>query len=193
MKSFFSLLALVVASVLFLACKGDIGPEGAKGPTGDAGLAGTAGAKGDKGVQGDKGPAGANGNVDVVILNDTGFTIASGIGNHDSFVIGYDVLSRAQAEASGIFVYVKLPREQEEWASIPGTIFFPGGSHQTFGLSVNFREANLLLQLIRSEGTGDLVYSGIKIIFVPKSATARQAAIDYSDYAAVKDYYNLPD
>ncbi len=193
MKSFSFLLAILLASVMFVACEGDVGPEGPKGPTGDAGAAGAAGTKGDKGIKGDKGVAGANGVTEVLILNDAGRTITAGIGARNSWVIGYDVISRAQAEASAIYAYLKLPREQEEWVSMPGSVFFPGGSHQTFGLSLNYTASNIQVGVFRSEGAGALEYSAVKFIFVPRSAAARQAAVDYTDYEAVKMYYNLAD
>ncbi len=193
MKSFSFLLAILVASVMFVACKGDVGPEGLKGPTGDAGAAGAAGAKGDKGVKGDKGAAGSNGNTEVLVLNDSGRTIDSGIGALNRWAIGYDVISRTKAEASAIYVYLKLPREQEEWVSMPGSVFFPGGSHQAFAMGTRFTTAAIEIDVIRSEGAGALAYSAAKFIFVPRSAAARQAAVDYTDYKAVKEYYSLPD
>ncbi len=193
MKSFSFLLALLVMSVMFVACKSDVGPEGPKGPRGETGAAGAAGAKGDKGVKGDAGAAGADGNTDVLILNDAGRTIDAGIGAKNSWAIGYDVISRAKAEASAIYVYLKLPREPEEWVSIPGSVFFPGGSHQTFGMATRFTNTAVQINVIRSAGAEALAYSAVKFIFVPGSATARQAAVDYTDYNAVKEYYNLAD
>lgn len=190
MKSFSFLLAILVVSFIFVACKGDVGPEGPKGATGDAG---TAGAKGDKGVKGDTGDAGANGNAEVLVLNDVGRTIIAGIGAMNRWVIGYDVISRAKAEASAIHVYLKLAREPEEWVSIPGSIFFPGGPHQTFAMATRFTPAAVEIEAIRSEGAGVLTYSAAKFIFVPRSVAARQATLDYSDYQAVKKLYNLED
>lgn len=193
MKSFSFLLAILVAGVMFVACEGDVGPEGPKGATGDAGAAGAAGAKGDKGATGDTGDAGANGNTEVLILNDGGRTIAAGIGRSMAAVIGYDVISRAKAEASAIYVYLKLPRDPEEWAAMPGSVFFPGGSHQTFAMATRFNDDNLRIEVIRAEGAGELAYSAVKYLFVPKAVAGRQAAVDYSDYEAVKKYYNLAD
>lgn len=190
MKSFSFLLALLVSSFLFVACEGDAGPEGPKGASGDAGVAG---AKGDKGGKGDTGVTGANGNTEVLIFERGGSVLAAGVGVGRVWNFSSTEISRTRAEASGIYVYLQLPREPEEWVAMPGTVFFPGGSHQSFSQEVTFTNTNTSIGFYRSEGTGELAYTKVKVIFIPRATTARQAAVDYSDYEAVKKHYNLPD
>lgn len=193
MKSFSFLLAILFVSVLFVACEGDVGPEGSKGVTGDAGAVGVTGPKGDKGSQGDAGTPGKNGNVEVIILNDAGRSIPAGIGTNAAWVIGYDVIAKARAESSGIYMYLKLPRNPEEWVAVPGSVFFSGGSHQSFAMATRFDANNMRVTVTRTEGAGELAFSAAKFLIIPKAANGRQVAVDYSDYNAVKKYYNLAD
>jgi hypothetical protein len=190
MKSFSFLLALLLASVLFIACEGDIGP---KGPTGDVGAAGVAGAKGDKGAKGDTGAAGANGNNEVLTFDGPSAVLAAGTSSTFRWSMLYQTVPREKAVASAIYVYVKLPRNPEEWVSVPGSVFFPNGSYQTLGLRTRFTDTATVVEVFRSEGTGELAISASKLVFVPRSVNGRQTAIDYSDYEAVKKHYNLAD
>ncbi len=187
------MLALVAVSMMFIACEGEVGPQGPKGDTGTVGTAGAPGAKGDKGDPGDRGEPGVNsGNVIVKELG--GGEIGSGTnGAGYSWFWGTD-LPADVVEASAVYLYLQMP--SGTWFVLPGAVRSEvNNTWQTFALRVTIEEnrTRSRFRITRTEGEGALTFKAGSLILVPKTAAARQAAVDYTDYEAVKKYYNLAD
>ncbi len=185
------MLALVAVSMMFAACKGEVGPQGPKGDTGTTGTAGTPGAKGDKGDPGDRGEQGANNGNIIVIEWEAGEITAGTNGAGYSWSYGPE-LPADVVEASAVYVYLQMP--SGVWFILPGTVMSEGSNtYQTFALRVTIEEnrTRSRFRITRTEGEGALAFSAGRLILVPKTAAARQAAVDYTDYEAVKKYYNL--
>lgn len=192
------ILNVFIVSVLFVACEGDAGPQGPKGAPGETGAAGLTGPKGDPGVKGNKGATGKNGNAEVVIrLSDTQRTVVPGLNQGLTWYVAPELISPERVKSSAVFVYLRLSAPNaatEEWVAVPGSIFIPGGSHQAFNYTIQYEASRVAIDLYRTSGEGSLTFYVAKILFVPKaSGSARQESIDYTDYNAVKKYYNLED
>lgn len=192
-KKFLSALALAAAGIIFTACEGEVGPQGPKGDAGIAGTAGAAGAKGDKGDTGEPGLDGAdNGNIVVKELG--GGEISAGTnGAGYSWVYGSE-LPADVVEASAVYFYLQMP--SGVWFVLPGAVLSEASNtYQTFALRVTTEEnrTRSRFRITRTEGEGALTFTAGRIILVPETAAARQSAVDYTDYEAVKKYYNLAD
>ncbi len=164
------LLALTIL-FFFAACKpGDPGP---KGDTGAIGATGPAG------------PQGAVGSANVT-------QITYGSRTHTGNLIEYTMpgVSAAMVNQSAVFVY--LNNNGGLWYPIPG-IFNGTNEYRT-----NFVPAtNSTVRVIRVAGGpgGTDTFTATRVVLIPAATlvNGRKAAIDYSDYEAVKKAYNLPD
>ncbi len=184
------MLALVASGMLLIACEGEVGPQGPKGDTGTAGTAGAPGAKGDKGDPGDQGKQGAN-NGNVIVKEWGGGEITAGT-NGAGYSWLYTDLPADVVEASAVYVYLQMP--SGVWFVLPGSLMSEASNtYQTFALRVTFEEnrTRSRFRITRTEGTGTLTFTAGRLVLVPKKAAARQAVVDYTDYEAVKKYYNL--
>lgn len=192
-RIFISGLALVAAGTIFTACDGEVGPQGPKGDTGAVGAVGAPGAKGDKG---DAGTSGANGlnNGNIIVRSLEGGSISAGTnGAGYSWSFGSD-LSADIVESSAAYMYLQMP--SGAWYAMPGSILNAENIYQTFALRVTIEENRTLsrFRLTRTEGAGTLTFTAARIVLVPKAAGARLASlVDYTNYEAVKQYYNLTD
>ena len=165
---------LLTSSFLFTQCQG---PEGPAGPAGPQGVAGPAGAQG---------AAGQNGNANViqVTFNEAFSPTISKLFTLPS-TISSDILN-----SSSVLVYVRTSND-------------PGNLYQIRGLisSDDFRyiltPSTRSLQIRRATGTYVSSITMTKVIIIPANSLINGRVglpdIDFSDYNAVKKYYNLPD
>lgn len=102
---------LLVASLVFSACEGPVGPEGPAGPQGPQGLQGPAGADGEQGPPG-------NANIITRIIS---FSRADATLNESTAGIALSVpeITRAVYESGSVFVYYELA---SGWMALPYTI-----------------------------------------------------------------------
>ena len=185
---FFTSLMLAF-SVSFVSCtteKGDPGPQGEQGPAGAAGSAGTNGSTGPAGATGPKGAAGQDGNANVIQYSFGARSWANTVSSEQGFSLaGVDANMIAN---SAYFAYV---RNGNFWYSVPGQIS-SFGEFRTYTRATG-NPANVY---ITRTTTGNVLDAeGVRIILIPASVlrNGRQVAVDYSNYAEVKAYYNLPD
>jgi hypothetical protein len=166
-------LMMLMASVMFLdACKGekgDIGPAGPAGPAGPTGATGATGA------------AGATGTANVIYSAWTNVTFA-GSGSNYTGTISAPKLTQDIYDKGAIHVYMK---DVSRIITLPYSQVIGGTSY-----TIHTRYSVGSIDMIASYGLGTLP---IRYVLIPGGVTARQAAVDYSDYEAVKKFYNLPD
>ena len=190
------MLAVISAVIFMDACKaekGDIGPIGPIGSTGVAGAAGvgTPGATGAKGDKGDKGDTGATGAVGAAgNANVTQISYASR--THTGTELLYNLpatITKAIFDNSAYFVYVS---NGSNTYALPG--WFTGGtnSYRTYTANTTGIQG-VYINRVAGSGTDTFVTTRILVIPASDIRTGRRAAIDYTDYNAVKKYYNLPD
>jgi hypothetical protein len=197
-------LASIVAMFIFLdACKaekGDVGPigpigpigatgaigaSGATGATGATGTAGATGAKGDKGDKGDTGATGATGatgNANVI-------QISYGSKTNTGGATTYTLTGVTAAQAAGAAILCYVDPNNGLWYFMPG--FSSGGTNQYR----TFLEGNILsLSRVNASSTLE-TFIRTRILVIPANdlRNGRRAAVDYTDYEAVKKYYNLRD
>ncbi len=180
-------LASIVAMFIFLdACKGAAGDVGPIGVTGAVGAVGATGTKGDKGDKGDTGATGATGNANVIQISYTSKT-------HTGLDLQYALpttITKAIFDNSAYFVYVS--NTSGNTYALPG--WFTGGanSYRTYTAVSTTTQS---IYVGRVAGTGSDVFNTTRILVIPASdlRTGRKAAVDYTDYEAVKKYYNLKD
>lgn len=168
-------LLIVAASSMFVAaCKG---PAGDPGP---AGAAGTAGATGATGAKGDVGSA----NVTQVSYNTPFAPTASRVLTLPASI------DKATIDKSLVVVYIQNAGNTALWYQIPGLVltddfrYFVGTSATTQNITI-----------IRASGTAITSISAVRVLIIPAATVVngRKAAVDYSDYEAVKAYYHLAD
>jgi hypothetical protein len=180
-------LACMGAMLIFLdACKAEKGEIGPIGATGAVGAVGAAGAKGDKGDKGDTGATGATGNANVIQISYTSRT-------HTGSDLQYNLpatITKAIFDNSAYFVYVS--NTSGNTYALPG--WFTGGtnSYRTY-TAISTTTQSIFVG--RVAGTGSDVFNTTRIVVVPANdlRTGRKSAVDYTDYEAVKKYYNLRD
>ena len=213
-------VALMVAMFIFLdACKaekGDIGPIGPIGPTGANGANGVIGATGAIGATGTTGATGATGTTgakgDKGDKGDTGATGATGVtGNANVIQVTYGsktyinsnlqyilpaAITKDIVEKSIVSAYVQTSAGGTSlWYNIPGAttgaIYTYRLYSETFTTGLN----NMFIGRVNVATTGNDTFTTTRILFIPASTllNGRRAAVDLSDYEAVKKYYNLPD
>ena len=158
----------------FAACKpGDPGPQGETGATGPAGPTG---------ATGPAGPAGATGNANVIQI-----TYGSKI--HSGSELSYDLsgITASQINASAYFTYVT---SNGVIYPLPGATY---GGDKTYKAAIN--PSTLKLYINRVVGSGSETFTTTRLLVIPASdiRNGRKAAVDYSDYEAVKAFYQLPD
>ena len=173
------LLLAMTITFIFAACTPKAGDPGPKGDTGATGSTGPTGATG---ATGPAGPTGATGNANVI-------QITYGSKTHSGSELSYDLpgVTAAQINSSAYFTYV----------TSNGVIYpLPGatvGGDKTYKAAIN--PSTLKLYINRVVGSGSETFSITRLIIIPANdlRNGRKAAIDYSNYQEVKNYYNLPD
>lgn len=169
-KSFLLLCVLFAANALFVGCKGTEGPQGPKGETGE------------NGPQGPAGPQGPMGNANVIQL-----TYGSRVHNGDELTYNLTGVTINQVNASAFFAYVNVGGF---WYALPGNV----SSAFTYR---SYARASGTPQyfIVRLTGSGNHRFESTRIVIIPASdlRSGRLASINYKDYQAVREYYNLPD
>jgi hypothetical protein len=189
MKTITRLLGLfaVVAIFIFLdACKAEKGEVGPAGATGAVGATGATGAKGDKGDKGDTGAVGATGNANVIQVSYASRT-------HTGASLNYNLpatITKAIFDNSAYFVYVS--NVDGNTYSLPG--WFTGGTN-TYRVGTLVSTGVQGVFISRVAGTGSDIFNTTRIVIIPANdlRTGRKAAVDYTDYEAVKAFYHLKD
>lgn len=183
MKKYSLLLSTAILAVFMIlqSCtkpaNGEVGPQGLTGPQGAAGPAGPAGSQG---------PAGQNGNANVI-------QITYGPKTHSGSEINYSLTGVTQSTLTNSAYFTYVNPGNGLWYSLPGTT--SGGTREYRTYVSAAATSTPLLYISRSTGTGTETFTATRIVIIPASdlRNGRKAAIDYSDYEAVKAYYNLPD
>jgi hypothetical protein len=182
----------VVAMLIFLdACKAEKGEIGPIGATGAVGAVGATGAKGDKGDKGDTGATGATGNANVIQIS---YTSRTHVGVDLQYVLPA-AITKDIIDKSIVSVYVLA--SNGNWYVLPGGTV--GATYlyrlYLFGPATGTSSAYVGRTNTTTAGSGSDIFTTTRILFIPASTllNGRKAAVDLSDYEAVKKYYNLRD
>ncbi|MFD2243764.1 collagen-like protein [Flectobacillus roseus] len=179
------ILSALCCSLLFTNCKGpagDVGPAGVAGPVGPAGPSG---------------PAGQTGNANVIQISYTAKTWATAKGSAQQFVFPSNVTT-AIMNSSAVLVYMTdgTPNNATAygWYAIPGIVPSNGVEHE-FYLQTTFAGNTAGINIYRKVASTSTLSASTRIVIIPANdvRSGRKAAIDFSDYNAVKAYYNLED
>ena len=188
--------ALVVCSSLFFTgCTGKdgaVGPAGPAGPTGAAGPAGPAGATG---------ATGQTGNANVIQFSFAARTWSNNAGFQQNFTLTN--VTGQTLSSSAVLAYIGLTNPNGaadvNWFLIPGLVKtgpVDFGEYNAW-VFVNPTAATGNILAIRREslGTSGALTALVRAIIIPANdiRNGRKAPVDFSDYNAVKAYYNLKD
>ncbi|GAB3900719.1 hypothetical protein [Spirosoma agri] len=192
LTKFFGPLCLVLTITIFLAaCKGDVGPKGDTGATG----VGTTGATGATGPTGASGVAGVSGTSSVTMVTyPTSFTLSKNNSTFYTLLLPRSI-TKAVVDKSVIIVYLQFSFTGPIVWQIPATIGF--GIEDVFTYSVYSESSDQLvgIYISRTSGTSLTSVTLAKVLIIPAANTitvnGRQAAVNYSDFEAVKAYYGL--
>jgi hypothetical protein len=189
MKTITRLLGLFAVAAMFIfldACKAEKGEVGPAGATGAVGATGATGAKGDKGDKGDTGAVGATGNANVIQVSYTSRT-------HTGSDLQYSLptnITKAIFDNSAYFVYVS--NTSGNTYALPGWCTGGSNSYRTYTAISSTIQS---IYIGRVAGSGSDIFNTTRIVIVPANdlRTGRKAAVDYTDYEAVKAFYHLKD
>lgn len=208
MKTTIKLLStgLLISQIFFSACKGPAGDPGPAGADGKQGLAGI------QGVAGATGVPGATGTANVIYGNWINMNVAgywynlSGVdGNNPAYSYqtnhGWGAnfaapITQEILDKGTILVYGKY-----EPGNVDKKVYLlPSTTLNNYKME-SFASINrIYLALISPETevlstTYDTAFSlnQFRYVIIPGSVNGRKPAIDYSDYNAVKTFYNLKD
>ncbi len=198
-------LIVIVVIIFIYACKGekgDIGPSGTNGNNGTAGATGQTGAtratgvgtpgatgakgdKGDTGAKGDKGDTGTTGATGTanVLYSDWLDLIPNVLPSFQTTIVAHKITQNI-LDTGDVRVYLKIPNDNNLVTLLPYST-----------LSYNIFLGKIVFSV---SGAGSVINRGLKIryIIIPGGisiGSGRKAAVDYTDYEAVKAYYNLVD
>jgi hypothetical protein len=179
MKTTIKLLstAFLAAFVFLTACEG---PQGEPGPAGANGTNGT------------NGTNGKDGNANVIQLN---YGPVTHTGSPDLF---YNLtnITEAQILNSLYLVYVNPSDSGTNWYQIPGGTVGNSKVYRTY-LTMASGTNPIRIYLNRTAGTGNDFFTKTRILIIPandiRNGRVALPDIDFSDYEAVKKYYNLKD
>lgn len=196
---------------------GAAGTHGDKGDKGDPGAKGATGATGPKGATGAKGDKGDPGNANVFYTDWTKRTgwsaMAAGSSENTTGSIYSNIIVANQwslsniTPESAVLVYVRFPNSSPRDAHpIPDTFYESGGgkSGKVF-FRYNYTQSWLKIYSVLVEGSWD--YNGyMKNTYLPsaewrviviragtKMSRTSAPSPDTKDYAAVCEYYGIPD
>jgi len=175
----FLFLALLGSLPLLYSCdklKGDVGPAGPQGETG------VAGPKGEKGEPGSGGGGGA-----LQFTRDTLSTNANG-----TFGLGF-TLTQENAKAIEKGVILVYAKSNNLWFPLPGLVIFDQeATEYTFAYQVEKLVLSVLV-LERAEKPKVRKFQSVRIVVVPASNGRLNAEVDYKNYGAVRQAFNLPE
>jgi hypothetical protein len=203
----FGMLLMAMAIIFMDACKGE---KGDVGPAGTAGVAGPTGANGAVGV------AGPTGTANVIYgswidMNVAGYwyklgsaNTGGGNTNNNSYGWGADFaapITQDILDKGVVLVYGKYysGSSDKKVYLLPGTAYF--GQYVTTELNIVLNRVYIQqvwsykdVSLVPTSYSPSNYLSQFRYIIIPGSvAGGRKAAVDYSDYEAVKAYYGLKD
>jgi hypothetical protein len=186
----FGMLAIMALAIFMDACKGTQGDVGPQGATGAIGATGATGAKGDKG---DAGTSTTTGSSNVIQVTFTLTYVPPKPANDKIFNFPTAVTSALLNNSTGN-VYVETSNFPGTWYAVPGAaISFSGGPSDVLRdwIDADARQ----IGIVRESGTNIGSITRTRVVLVPATTVlnGRKAAVDYSDYEAVKAYYNLKD
>ena len=188
MKASTKFLSFAVVMVMFIlldACKaekGDVGPAGAAGANGTNGATGATGATGGTGATG---ATGATGTANVIYSDWISVTFTGSLAAYTG-IITAPKLTQEILDKGLVQTYFKNTTglvNSLNFYQPNGTTPFSLWAYNTVG-KINMNGANY------NPSSPSYLY---RYILVPGGVGARKAAVDYTDYEAVKKYYNLPD
>ncbi|SOD89691.1 collagen-like triple helix repeat-containing protein [Spirosoma fluviale] len=209
--NFFAPLLMGLTIIAFLAsCKGEVGPKGdpgapgvgtagpagatgATGATGPAGASGVAGATGATGPTGAQGVAGVSGTSSVTqVTYATSFTLANDIYKTYYFDLP-SYISKAVVDKSIVLVYMQFSENPDYVYQISGPTFY---GDEFIYLTFSSNNSSGIVQSIaikRSKGTFFKAVTKVRVLIIPAAnlVNGRKAAVDHSNYEAVKEYYDL--
>ena len=166
-------VAIVMAMILFTnACKGpagDIGPAGATGATGAIGATG---------------PAGASGASVTQVTFTTTYVPSNSTGGGKVLTFP-TAITTSVLDNSAVLTYVRTSNFPDTWYSVPGVV-----SLDVFRAYID--RTPRTITILRDSGTAISSITVTRCVIIPNdiSLNGRKAAIDYSDYEAVKRYYS---
>jgi hypothetical protein len=168
------IFAVLAMFIVLDACKGpagDVGPAGPAGPTGATGVAG---------------PKGDTGNANAIQ-----YTFASRTHTGSNIVYNLTEVRGEVLNRSIILVYIA--NTSGNWYSIPG-IFNGTNEYRTIS-SPSTNSSTVTLVRVAGGSGGTDTFNSTRIVILPITdlRNGRKAAIDFSDYEAVKNFYNLKD
>jgi hypothetical protein len=180
---------VLCSGLLFTNCEGPAGPMGEVGPTGAAGLAGPAGA------------TGQTGNANVIQFSFAARTWPNTAGGQQNFTLTN--VTGQTLSSSAVLAYVGLTNANGaadvNWFMVPnlikaGTVDFGEFNSWVF-VNPTAATGNILAIRRESVGTSGILTAPVRVIIIPANdiRNGRKAPIDFSDYNAVKAYYNLKD
>ena len=165
-------LCLVGALPFFTSCdklkgdQGEIGPQGEVGPKGDPGEPGPA--------------AGA-----FQVTLDTASTDAEG-----NLVRGFEVGQEniASVEKGVVLVYAKV---SNAWFALPGPVFFTNDA-SNYSFAYGVQGINLVVQLFQlDEVPKRRKFQAVRLVIIPAFNARLNASVDYKNYEAVREAFNL--
>jgi Collagen triple helix repeat (20 copies) len=184
--------------------KGDTGLQGEKGNTGAAGPAGTNGTNGTVGATGLQGPQGATGAAGA--KGDKGDTGAVNIIFSDWFSKEWTSVSNSQTQyrfvvneakitadilnKGVVLVYMRTQSSSPTVYQLPLTLATETGI-QVYSVTTEVGKIILNLIELLDIRTTPANYQ-FRYVVIPAGATSGRVGIDYSNYEAVKQAFNLP-
>lgn len=173
-------LAIVMAMFILLdACKGEKGDVGPAGPNGSNGANGAIGATGTTGATG---ATGATGTANVSYSDWVNVTF---VGSGTSYIANVTApkLTQDILDKGDVHIYWKI-----------GSVVYYIPYSQTIGTTTYTIFQILTVGNIKLTASYAITSTTqIRYVIIPGGiAGGRRAAIDFSDYEAVKRYYNLP-
>jgi len=200
MKNFYLLFSIILGLSTILSCEG---PEGPQGPQGTQGPAGLQGDQGPQGEQGPIGPQGVTGNANVVLYEYGSVNFTS--------VVSYLIpdMTVEKMDTTLVIGYFN-PSEYDEdvWISLPGIVAINGNNYIIVNYMASFDadSYSMILTTLNVDGSlnaSSKTWRKFRIFVIPASTVIpagriadvqtdlSNAGIDFTDYAAVCDYFGL--
>ncbi|SOD77995.1 hypothetical protein [Spirosoma fluviale] len=201
-SKFINTLFLSLTIVVFLAaCKGEVGPKGDTGATGSAGAAGATGPTGTTGATGATGPQGATGAVGPTgpssitqVTYASSFSLAAANANFNLNLPGY--ITKAVIDKSLVVVYLQSPSLGPQVYQIPGNMGGVNGDVFGYVIYASYPTVQTInVYRTASSGVSLTQISLARVLIIPAATVVngRKAAVDFNNYEAVKEFYNLTD
>lgn len=201
----FKTFGLVILTVFFLSCSAEDGVDGAigpQGPQGEQGIPGVDGQDGQDGVNGTNGTNGVDGqdgNANVIYSDwiEANWNILDNPRAKTMRIIVTEITNTELRDKTLVYMYLKQYGTSSIYP-MPGNGRWSNAFYSfTFGTN-SIGLDGILVNVVSTNGVDltDLQYSAIRgndfrYVLVPESA--QSGKLDYSNYEAVKAFYNLPD